>query len=364
MANLNFAVNDPLAVKLWSKETERDTLQRLWFWDLVGDSSDSIVSMRDDLQKSQGDYVRFPLLGLLSGRGKTEGQTLYGDEEISTFTYDGVYINELRHATKVPGDTNISQQRFVDNRLREYGRDLLSTWMSERMEVSLFNQLCGNTTVTDAAYNGNNTILAPSTNRIIRVAGQASDQALGNTNLLTLATLDVVTEMAATVTPRIMPGRVKGKSRFILFVHPYQATDLMRATGSGEWLNIQLQKLAGGDSSEKLQNYEGYIGTYKNIEIYATKYVPTGVNGSTGAAISTVRRAVLCGRHAASLAFARGMGKSKFSWGEESMDYGHDLGIAASTIWGLKKTRYGTSGSDGEDYGVITISSYAAAHTS
>lgn len=364
MANLNFGVNDALAVKLWSKDLERDTLQRLWFKDLLGEGSDSIIRLKRDLSKGQGDYVRFPLRGLLSGRGKTEGQVLFGNEEEQSYTYDGLYINELRHATSIPGDTNISQQRFVLPDLRNEGKDLLGEWFADRMETSIFNHLGGQTQTTDAAYIGNNTTLAPSTNRIVRVAGAATDAALGNTNLLTLATLDVVIEMAATLSPKIKPGMINGKQRFALFVHPYQATDLMRATGTGEWLGIQLAKLQGGDKSEKLQEYEGYIGSYKNIEIYSTKYVPTGVNASTGAAISTVRRALLCGRSAAMVAFAQGLGKSMFTWAEESKDYGHDLGIAASTIWGCKKTRFGTSGTDGEDYGVISIASYAAAHTS
>lgn len=364
MANLNFAVNDPLAVKLWSKDLERDTLQKLWFKDLLGESSNSIIRLKRDLNKSQGDYVRFPLRGLLSGRGKTEGQVLFGNEEEQSYTYDGLYVNELRHATAIPGDTNISQQRFVLPDLRDEGKDLLSEWMADRMEVAVFNHLGGQSHVTDGAYTGNNTTLAPSANRIIRVAGQATDAAIGNTNLLTLSVLDVAVEMASTLSPRIKPGMVNGKERFVLFVHPYQVTDLMRATGTGEWLGIQLAKLQGGDKSEKLQSYEGYIGSYKNIEIYATKYVPTGVNASTGAAISTVRRALLCGRSAAMVAFAKGTGKSMFTWAEESKDYGHDIGIAASTIWGVKKTRFGTNGTDGEDYGVISIASYAVAHTS
>ena len=64
------------------------------------------------------------------------------------------------------------------------------------------------------------------------------------------------------------------------------------------------------------------------------------------------------------MAFGKGMARSKFSWAEESKDYGHSLGIAGSTLWGAKKTKYTADGSTGEDYGVISISSYGAAHTS
>ena len=65
---LNFGVNHALAQKLWIKDLERDTLQKLWFRSLLGEGSDAIIQMRDDLSKNQGDSVRFMLRGLLIRR--------------------------------------------------------------------------------------------------------------------------------------------------------------------------------------------------------------------------------------------------------------------------------------------------------
>lgn len=363
MASLNFGVNHALAQKLWSKDLERDTFQRMWFRDLLGSGSDAIIQMKDDLAKMQGDSVRFVLRGLLSGAGKTEGQTLYGDEEAMTFLYDTVLINELRHAVEVPTDLNISQQRFVDPDLRDHGKEVLADWFADRFETSLFTHLCGKTSVTDDRYRGNNAVVAPSTNRVVRAAAQASDEAIGSSHLLDLAIIDVAIEKTATLQPKIRPGTIDGKRKFALFVHPYQATDIMRDTTADGWLNINLSKLQGGTPS-KLETYEGFLGTFKNVDVFSTKYVENGVNSSTGAAISTVRRAVFCGAQAAVVAFGKGMARSKFAWTEESKDYGHALGIAGSTLWGLKKTKYTSDGSTGDDYGVISIASYAAAHTS
>lgn len=363
MGSLNFGVNHALAQKLWSKELDRDMLQRLWFRDLIGSGSDAIIQQKDDLAKSQGDSVRFALRGLLSGAGKTEGQTLYGDEEPMTFLYDTVLINELRHATEVPTEINIAQQRFIDPDLRDSAKEVLSDWFAERFEMCMFAHICGKSSQTDARYIGNNTVTAPSANRLIRAAGQATDAAITSSHLLDLAILDVAIEMTATLTPKIRPGMIEGKRRFALFVHPYQATDIMRDTTSDGWLNIQLSKIQGGGQGSKLENYEGYLGTYKNVDIFSTKYVDYGVNASTGAAITTVRRAVFCGAQAAVVAFAKGLARSRFTWAEESKDYGHTLGVAGQTIWGIKKTKF-TDGSSGDDYGTITIASYAAAHTS
>lgn len=364
MATLNFGVNHALAQKLWSKELDRDTFQRMWFRDLIGSGSDAIVQMKDDLSKQQGDSVRFTLRGLLTGAGKTEGQTLYGDEEPMTFLYDTVLINELRHATEIPTDVNIAQQRFIDPDLRDHAKEVLSDWFSDRFEQCLFAQLCGKSSQTDARYTGNNTITAPSTNRLIRAAGQTTDAAITSSHLLDMAIIDVAVEMTSTLQPKIRPGNIEGKRRFALFVHPYQATDIMRDTTADGWLNIQLSKIQGGGLGQKLENYEGYLGTYKNVDIFSTKYVDYGVNASTGAQITTVRRAVFCGAQAATVAFGKGLARSRFTWAEESKDYGHTLGVAAQTLWGIKKTKFTTDGTTGEDYGVISIASYAAAHTS
>lgn len=360
---LNFATGHALAQKLWSKKLEYDTLQRLWFRDLMGETADAIIQVKDNLSKGQGDSVRFALRGLLSGDGKTEGQTLYGDEEAMSFLYDTVLINELRHAVEVPTELSISAQRFIADDLRDQGRDSLADWFADRFESSIFTHLCGRSNVTDDRYRANNTVVAPSTNRIVRAAAQASDEALTSSHLLDLSIIDVAIEKASTLTPKIRMGRVNGNQRYVLFVHPYQATDIMRDTASDGWLNINLSKLQGGTGS-RIENYAGYLGTFKGVDVYSTKYVETGVNSSTAAAITTVRRAVFCGAQAAVVAFGKGMANSKFTWVEEDKDYKHDLGIAGSTIWGAKKTKFTTDGSTGEDYGVITISSYAAAHTS
>lgn len=360
---LNFGVNDALAVKIWSKELERDTFHRMWFRDLLGSGTDAIIQMKDDLAKAQGDSVRFVLRGLLSGAGKTEGQTLMGDEEAMTFLYDTILINELRHAVEVPTDINIAQQRFVDADLRSHGKEVLADWFADRFETCLFTHLCGRSNVTDNRYRGNNAAIAPSAGRVIWAGGKTADEGITSTEILDLSVIDVAIEKTATVNPKIRPGSIEGKRRYAMFVHPYQATDIMRETTADGWLNINLSKIQGGKES-RIENYDGYLGTYKNVDIFATKYVDIGANSTTGAAISTVRRAVFCGAQAAVVAFGKGMANSKFQWSEEQKDYGHALGIAGSTLWGVKKTRYTPDGSTGEDYGVITIASYAAAHTS
>lgn len=84
----------------------------------------------------------------------------------------------------------------------------------------------------------------------------------------------------------------------------------------------------------------------------------TGVNSSTAAAITTVRRGVLLGAQAACIGYGMKHAGGKYLWNEELFDHKRRLEVSALSIWGLKKTRF-----NGVDYGVIVTSTYAAAHT-
>jgi hypothetical protein len=84
------------------------------------------------------------------------------------------------------------------------------------------------------------------------------------------------------------------------------------------------------------------------------------VNSSTSATISTVRRAVFLGAQAAAVGFGSnfGDGASSYKWVEESFDYKRGLGVSAQGLLGMKKVRFNSL-----DFGAITISTYAAAHS-
>lgn len=83
------------------------------------------------------------------------------------------------------------------------------------------------------------------------------------------------------------------------------------------------------------------------------------MNSSTGAAITTVRRAVLLGAQACAVGFGKGGGATNYNWNEELIDHKRGLEVSTLSIWGMKKTVY-----DSQDFGAVVVSSYAAAHTS
>lgn len=359
MAQLTFDTTDALTNKLWSKVAERDTLQQLYFRDFVGESSDSLIQVKRNLSKNAGDKETFALRALLGGRGKGEGEVLYGNEEKTVYYNDSLTINELRHATEVPGPGgNINRQRVPFNLMQE-GTTALSDWFAERMEVWFFNQLCGNTAESDTLYTGNNTVTAPSSTRLIRAGAAANDQSLGTTDLFDLNLIDVAVEMARTSQPRIRPCNVGGRKKYVLFLHEYQATDVRRNTDSGQWFDIARMQGEGGKTGAGNPIFTTAIGEYHDTLIFRSAYVPTAVNSSTGAAISTARRAVFCGAQAGCLGYGKGYGNSSVSMSYETKDYEHELGVGGHLLAGLKKSIFNSV-----DFATISIASYAAAHTS
>jgi N4-gp56 family major capsid protein len=141
-------------------------------------------------------------------------------------------------------------------------------------------------------------------------------------------------------------------------MHPYQVTDLRTdASTAGNWFDIQKAALQGGKVS-KNPIYTGALGEYNGVIIRSSYDVTQGVHSSTGAAVTTVRRAPFMGAQAAMMAFGPDSSADSFAWEEEWFDYRRELGVSAQSLWGLKKTIFNSV-----DFGNIVISTYAVAHT-
>lgn len=99
------------------------------------------------------------------------------------------------------------------------------------------------------------------------------------------------------------------------------------------------------------------LGVYNGVVIHSYSRIPFGVNGSTGVAVTVVRRSFLAGAQAAVVGFGQDSGPNRITWDEKTFDYGRKLGVSASMIWGLKKSVFNST-----DYGVVVIPTYAVAH--
>jgi N4-gp56 family major capsid protein len=361
-----FGTNDPLAVKLWSRSLDVEALKYSDIFPLIGDDANSIIHRKTETSKGPGDKVTYGLRMQLTGAGFTENQLAEGNGESLTIYSDSIVINELGHVVGVKSSNTIDQQR-VPFDLREEARDGLADWYAKRFSQSFFNQVCGFTPQTDIRFTG---LQAPlSATRIVRQSSRTDDALLVSTDTFTLNLIDKAKEAAITATPRVRPVKIMGKGsdqradyntllmdKFVMYLHPYQVTDLRTSTSTGQWLDIQEAAMKGGQITDN-PIYTGAIGEYNGVILRSAFDVTNGV-ANAGTAVSNTFRSVLLGGQACMMAWGQKDSPNKYRWNEELFDHKRRLEVSAWTIHGLKKTLYNSL-----DYGTIVVSTYAAAHT-
>ena len=362
MATTDYGVNHPLAVKLWSKRLLREALKETYVSRFMGTSKDSLVYVKDDLNKSAGDRVRVGLRMQLSGTGVVGDGTLEGNEEsLTTFT-DDLFIDQLRHAVRSGGE--MSEQR-VPFSVREEALDGLRDWWADRIDTAFFNQIAGNTSVSET-FAGMNSPVAPSgtasTNgRIIYGSGTTSTTAsLTATTtasasarglVFTPATIDHAVNMAKIASPLIRPLRVNGQYKYVMFIHPNQ-TRLLRTNNAANtvtWYDIMRARVQGGELDTN-PIFNGAIGEYNGVILHESTRVPA----PTASGNNNFRRAILCGAQAACFGTGRRDQGMQMKWVEELFDYENQLGVSAACIWGLKKSVFNSI-----DFGTIVAQTYA-----
>lgn len=355
MSYTSFAVNDAFAVKLWSNMLVVAEREALDIAPLMGSDDNSIIQVKSETSKGAGDQVTFGLRARLTGDGITSTMTAEGNGEALSIYSDAVLINELGHNVGVKSQNTIDQQR-VPFDLRVQARDGLGEWWADRKSVSFFNAVCGYTPQTDTRYTGLNSVTAPTSGRRIVAGSGTADQDITSSDTFTLNLIDQAVEMAKVGSNMVRPIRIGGQPKYVMYLHPYQVTSLRTNSASGQWLDIQKAAMSGGQITNN-PIYTGALGEYNSVILRQSQDVTQGVNGSTGAAITTVRRAVLLGAQAAVCGYGQAnYGPNKYRWNEELLDHKRLLEVSAWSIWGLKKTVFNSA-----DFGTVVVSTYATA---
>jgi len=370
MATTTFGVNDANAVKLWAKRLGFQIVYRTDISSLIGESANSIIHLKSETSKSAGDKVTFSLMTELMGDGFTEAEIAEGNGEALSIYADSILINELGHVVGVPNKGRAIDDQRVPFNLRDAARMGLRAWWAKRLSVIFFNHVCGYTPETRAKYRGNNAILAPSSGRQIWVDTAANnsdgDENLASDDIMSLKWIDYAREMAETAANPVRPINVEGYDdgrdisggKYVMYLHPYQVTDIRTSTSTGQWLDIQKAALAGSATS-KNPIYTDALGEYNNVILKKANHVTLGANSSTPTtSVSSVRRAVLLGAQACAMASSKDGGETDFSWNEELLDHKRKLEVSVMSIFGMKKTQFNST-----DFGTVVVSSYAAAHT-
>lgn len=367
MADTTYGVNHPVAVQYWHRRLFQEAIRQSWAGKFIGESGDAnaLIYRLDETSKGPGDTVYPILQAQLQGVGIQGDGTLEGNEEEIQVARDSLVLNQIRHAVRSGG--RMSEQR-VPFSVRESAYARLVDWWARRLDVSLMNQLAGNTGQSNTIYTGNNATVAPSTNNHLFVGGTAEESLSASaSSAFSLSVIDRMVVRAKTKanTP-VRPIMIGGEEKYVVFIHPFQHHQLRTtAAASGNYLDIQKAAISGGQITGN-PLYTGAVGEWNGCIIHESYRVPGGkaTAGDAGAVATgltqaSVYRAMLCGAQAATIAFGGNTSNAQPNWYEELFDYGNKLGVSAGMILGIKKSRF-TVNATAEDFGVIVASTFSA----
>ena len=337
MALTEFGVNDPQAVKLYSKLTFREALKNTLFSKFLGTSKNSIIMRLMELEKDAGDTIKYDLLMQTTGEGVSGNSWMKYNEAPLVYYQDSVVIKQLRQAHMFDRE---SQQKTLHD-LRQDARENLADWWRNTLDTYMLRYLGGDTSINHGQAGVN-----PDSDHYI-VAGDVTftgtitddEDNIGSNDQISLLDLDYAKEKAKTIDPMIRPTKIEGGEYYVAVLHPYSLTDLKVSTLSTtiKWHEIQQYANVRG-----LKNpiFSGANGVYNGIIIYddARVYSPQ----------TNVRRNLFLGAQAGVFAVGNAYDRIDrhrldglpMSWVEDMEDYRDKKGIAAGMIFGMKACRF------------------------
>lgn len=355
MAVSDWPTGHALAVKHFQRELDKEALKRTSVLQYISTDGNNIIHVKEGPDKEAGDQVTFGIRMQLQGRGVVGNATQEGKEEkLSIFT-DAVVVDQLRHAVRTSGQA--SEQR-VPFSTRMEGLDGLADWHADRLDTSFFIQAGGAPHVysSDTAYSGlqaaTDPITAGDTDHVVYVEGATTEAGVASASASATFKLSYINRSrtrAQTISPIIKPIMMRGERYYVCFLHPLQVEDLRNNTSTGQWADIQLAAMKGGDITGN-PIFTGALGVYNKTILVENERVPTA---NTTPSAGGMYRAIFCGTQAVAIAFGMGYGPSQHSWVEELFDYKNQLGVSAGKIFGAKKVIYNSKA-----YGSIIIPTY------
>jgi len=336
-----FETNNALTRKKWAKDLFKVILPAVEYSYLVGTGADSIIQLRTELGKGEGDKITFGIRLPLTGAGIVGRDTVEGNEEKLIFKDFDMTIEELNHAVDTGG--RMDEQRIPWDLMQE-GKSGLQDWWADKLSDIAIATLCGDTSFKIAGQTFAQACTAPTKHLTVNDTAEASITSADVLDLHFLDRMKQRAQMPASGEFKLRPLKKGGKDYFRVILHTYVFDALRQNMNVGQWGD--LQRAAG-----KLQ--------IPNVEFEYNGMLISKSERIT-ASYTNVYRNVLLGCQAATWAWG-GAGESKgtvMAFVPYEKDAKRYVMIRGGGIFGVKKVVFNS-----EDYGVITGSSYGAALT-
>ena len=339
MAYVEVLTGHGLSETQWNNDIFQEYLGMVWWKNLMGTSTDSIIQVVEDLNKQPGDTVRIGLRGSMAGGNVTGNSKAKDNEGSVSFYYDSVLVDNQRTIIKIE-DIPMSQKR-VGFKLLTQAREALTDKHKYTMEDRITAQL-------------NNTDEGNVQGRYLYGAADSNYSATHTTGLATVdntadqlstSMIDICKRKAlipVNATAKIRPTRLKnGKNYeewFVFVAHPYCIRDLINNDAAFRNENLLLPPRQG--ESSYMFTGSSFKGNWRGVMVY--EYDRLSLASST----IQVAHNFFLGAQAAAVAYAQ---RSKFA--EEYDDIGHDVSYELHEIVGEEKLVF-SRGTE-EDQGVV-----------
>ena len=362
MSQTVVAFGDPKAQKRWSANLAVDARKKSYFENrFIGTDDNAVIQRKTELETGAGDRISFDLCVQMRNRPTYGDQRLEGKEESLKFYTDEVIIDQVRHAASAGG--KMSRKRTAHD-MRMIAKNRLGDYFSRLVDELFFMYLSGargiNQDFIEASdYTGfaRNSFDAPDASHQLYGGSATSKASLTSGDKLTTTVIEKAinkAEMMQALDPKVanmVPVTNGADNQYVLLMSPFQEYDLRTNSTTGQWLDIQ--KAAATAEGRKNPIFLGGLGLLNNTVLHKHRNVIRFSDYGSGSNVAAARALVL-GRQAAVVAYGTANGM-RYSWEENTKDYGNEPTVASGFIGGIKKTRF-----NGKDFGVLSIDTAAA----
>lgn len=348
-------VSTALRVKQWDDKAHREYIRSNRFKRYMGTDENSIIQLKEDLTKKQGDAITINLLGALdSSSGYNDGSTdLVGNEKALPNNGHQVKVGVVRDATLV----NVEEEQASPISIRNAGKTALKDLQMRYLRndlITAFGSMGGIPYATateaqkDAFLTANSDRFLFGSAKANTVAGDHSASLAnidGTNDRLTKEVVSLLKRTAQSASnvngDGIRPFRYgDDQETFVLFVGTNAYRDL-----KNDMQGVHEQAMKEGKDNPLFSGTTSLL--WDGVVIREIPELP--VYAGVGATGTNVEPVYLCGSQALAVAWAM---RTKTTTRKED-DYGFKYGVGFMEMRGIEKILYG-AGTAGKQWGQVT----------
>jgi N4-gp56 family major capsid protein len=317
MATTTISSYDTMTGKLWAEKFFRKMGFETVVDKLMVQGDNGIISVKRELEKADGDRVRFHIFNELGGEFVRGSTSLEGQEQKLTHAYQDVILEEYKLGVRVKNGIDMKRAIFPISKIAEerlklqVAKNIDKLWFEKMFEGTLTKQL----------YSGSATSLATLAETDVLSLESCSKAKYGAMSGWQSVSQTVNLEP-------FRPVRIDGGEYFVVLTHPYAVYSLVNSA------SYQLLMRDAMERGKTNPIFTGAVAILDNVIIKTSNFVPlqTTVNGITYA------KSLFLGAQASCWAWGQQMEVINKAFG-----YNEEEGWGARLIMQPTRTRFTNS---------------------